>query len=435
MSRSSRKKVRLAYSFTMMHTTLELVSVACLVAFALIGDFQIARKLLLEENPVLVDNWEPVSAHPHSSFLSIVHHPHESSIQVTFLSKDRCTHPSLMGRLSGPALLSIQWQTPRETKEGIVHKGTYASPLDGTFFAEIVMIHCDARIFKGGNITNVCMEDPTRHRLTAVGATITVRKDESSKVLGYWEHKRKAKVVPLYTRAQLHGRDSLQGYSPYHFVWKNEKPIIPLQSHPVHVCFLGDSHSRQGVESFQQLDLRHQNISVSHLRTSWMSDFRSSKARMLQNEVQKCHRIIFAVAQWDFSFMQGSSPTSWEQYEQDLVYALQWLHQHAPRVPVLTRNIHFNGLGDRYWTCPPVDWRSPTAMRQVTSLVQHAVANSAYVHYVDTDFIVEPMWDSAHDWSHLNAPVSQAETLYLLSEVLQLPVPVDIGGDSEAKDK
>jgi len=108
------------------------------------------------------------------------------------------------------------------------------------------------------------------------------------------------------------------------------------------------------------------------------------------------------------------------------------VHRHAPRVPVLTRNIHCNGLGDRYWTCPPVDWRSPTTMRQVTNVVQQVVANSAHVHYVDTNFIVEPLWDSAQDWSHLNAPVSQAETLYLLSKVLQLHLPKDEESESKA---
>jgi len=45
--------------------------------------------------------------------VSIVHFPDTSSIEITFNHKARCTHASLVGRLSGRTLLAVSLEHPR----------------------------------------------------------------------------------------------------------------------------------------------------------------------------------------------------------------------------------------------------------------------------------------------------------------------------------
>jgi hypothetical protein len=40
------------------------------------------------------------------------------------------------------------------------------------------------------------------------------------------------------------------------------------------------------------------------------------------------------------------------------------------------------------------------------------------ITFVDTNFIVGPLWDAGSDWCHLDAPVSDVEALYLMAVAL-----------------
>ncbi len=40
------------------------------------------------------------------------------------------------------------------------------------------------------------------------------------------------------------------------------------------------------------------------------------------------------------------------------------------------------------------------------------------VHFIDTRFITEPMWDTANDFNHVHSRVSDVEALYIAGKVL-----------------
>lgn len=266
------------------------------------------------------------------------------------------------------------------------------------------------------------MEDPSTHRITADESTVSVREDESSKAPGYWIHKsyKKSTAKPLYTRVQ---QDQEQGdlscYQSYRF---SQEIVLPTQEEMVHVCFMGDSHSRYGGKTVQQMGITPAtlNISAVYIQVRFMADLLVNNAEVLKT-LSTCDPIIMAIGQWDFSHQFGSAPDTFTIYESNVQHALDLLHEHVPHVPVLGRNIHFNGMGSRFSRCTPIDWR--------LGMIVHRVFDSwngtNQFTYVDTNFVVEPMWDSAPDWGHLSKPVLRAETVFLLSEALKLPLPTN----------
>jgi hypothetical protein len=42
------------------------------------------------------------------------------------------------------------------------------------------------------------------------------------------------------------------------------------------------------------------------------------------------------------------------------------------------------------------------------------------VQFVDTNFLVDPMWDAASDWCHLDPPLALLQGVYIIQKVLIL---------------
>ena len=62
----------------------------------------------------------------------------------------------------------------------------------------------------------------------------------------------------------------------------------------------------------------------------------------------------------------------------------------------------------------------------VREQIRRAVANTAAsprVRFVDTSFIVSPLWDSSTDWGHVCPQASHVEALYLVAVVMGLLEP------------
>jgi len=81
------------------------------------------------------------------------------------------------------------------------------------------------------------------------------------------------------------------------------------------------------------------------------------------------------------------------------------------------QSIHYNALGDIKTTCPPQDWRSPPLI-DVYNRILLDLATSKNLSYIDTNFIVGPLWDIFKDFGHyrLNA-VARSEALYVLGRL------------------
>ena len=90
------------------------------------------------------------------------------------------------------------------------------------------------------------------------------------------------------------------------------------------------------------------------------------------------------------------------------------------KAKVLQRDLKQMGVSDERIAsfCPPKDWRSPTVLAGYNAIVR-----SAARRFVDTSFIVSPLWDASVDWGHVCNQASHVEALYLVAVVLGLVEP------------
>ena len=66
----------------------------------------------------------------------------------------------------------------------------------------------------------------------------------------------------------------------------------------------------------------------------------------------------------------------------------------------------------------PADWRTPPVIEQYNSIIRN-VSFSMNVSYIDTNFIIRPMWDSAEDFCHYrHDKIAAAEALYMIGRLL-----------------
>jgi len=99
---------------------------------------------------------------------------------------------------------------------------------------------------------------------------------------------------------------------------------------------------------------------------------------------------------------------------------------------IVLRSAHANGLGWSRIACPPIDYRHPPNAFMATLISQEIMegfvntstrANgnkkSPFVSFVDTNPVLDPVWDCAKDWSHYRDQQEWVETIYLLTEILK----------------
>lgn len=91
-----------------------------------------------------------------------------------------------------------------------------------------------------------------------------------------------------------------------------------------------------------------------------------------------------------------------------------------PDVPVFARSINYNPLGSLIGGCKPTDWRSPLVIDGYNTAIRHVVDSiqSKNLSFIDTNFLVGPVWDSASDWCHLDPHVGIQQGIYTLSKVV-----------------
>ncbi len=190
----------------------------------------------------------------------LLHFPDESKIAVYFNKQRKCSHPQLIGRLSGSALTTVIWEKSHysipddddeeedadtnnlliphdnnnnnnngETWDALI--GHYHVPQPGTYFLEIIAIMCEELQYET-DFAGTCLVDPDFHRLTrddvvinASSTSMTLQStlhtttsnhysdtesaatgNTSSATIGYWWHddaeQDNETFTPLYTRYQ-----------------------------------------------------------------------------------------------------------------------------------------------------------------------------------------------------------------------------------------
>lgn len=138
---------------------------------------------------------------------------------------------------------------------------------------------------------------------------------------------------------------------------------------------------------------------------------------------RNCGTFVIAVGQWPASKhfrINNPSPLSFNQFYRSYSHVLSSITKALPDVPVFARSISFNPLGSLIVGCKPTDWRSPLVIDGYNAVIRHVVSEikSKNLSFIDTNFLIDPVWDSASDWCHLDGYVGILHGIYVLSKVV-----------------
>ena len=401
----------------------------------------------------------------------------------------RCRDPKLFGRLSGPYVTLIKWETETTTytnttlcdddndndnnqmlTQSLV--GTYSLPSSGKYFIEVISLFCNGPQWNA-SFQNVCMEDPTSHRLTEDTAFIDVINVTASALggnylYGYWKRSnnettsstKTAIPAPLLTRYQpqqcrsrveldsdlCQATMSRERFDPYQFQFiannnnkddmdsriqsqllaqqqqqQGEEPLPPML-----LCFIGLSHAR---EMSHEVSLWLEKWNVTSVVQSINIDAQFPRfVNTHQMQRYGCNVTVIAAGQWSAGRkppggrFRGIPPTTFDEYEfevRDMILRLSSLSSSSNKIYL--RSIHYNALGDVKTSCPPQDWRSPPVIDTYNDIIRN-LSSSMNISYIDTNFIVGPLWDISEDFCHYRLDkVASAEALYMLSRMLLSP--------------
>jgi len=404
----------------------------------------------------------PIPINPNATMaydiVSIDHNVSESAILVRFKSGARCSRPYLRGRLSGPALTMLNWSIERNdrsinaTNETTILKGTYQAPLHGKYYLEIIMVFCVDFLQANDGMMNItsnnynfsqtCVEDRWNHRLTAHNASILVG-EEAFGSPGYWVREDSKQMQPMYTRFQPNGcrpkppepdlpdycipPTSLDRFEGYSFHW--HRPNLTLanlrQAKPTTICLVGDSHSQKLDFAAKAMGINQAafNLGLRYQKGLFPTDITVEKIKSL-TKYFGCNKFIIASGQWPASAFARPKVFLIGNYYNQIKNMLQEL-QTLPHVEIFMRSINYNPLGDWIGDCPPRDWRNPLVIDGYNAAIAKACQEigGPNVTFVDTNFLVSPMWDSSSDFCHLDEKSLHAQVLYVAAVALGVVDP------------
>ena len=211
------------------------------------------------------------------------------------------------------------------------------------------------------------------------------------------------------------------------------------------ICIVGSSHARNMAQRLTEaVDVtQRMNVAIQY------HDFRmpyqvTSKAVRSMISDNRCQRLIKSVGQWAAGKrfkVNNNGPYTLARFYGKYRQMAWHLYDAFPTLPTVYRSINYNPLGGLIGACPPMDWRLPTMIDGYNAAIQHVVKelhdetamNSSsssggggkgsanhVVQFVDTNFLVDPMWDAASDWCHLDPPLALLQGVYIIQKVLIL---------------
>eukprot|EP00526_Cylindrotheca_closterium_P009839 CAMPEP_0113638190 /NCGR_PEP_ID=MMETSP0017_2-20120614/19997_1 /TAXON_ID=2856 /ORGANISM="Cylindrotheca closterium" /LENGTH=417 /DNA_ID=CAMNT_0000549267 /DNA_START=502 /DNA_END=1751 /DNA_ORIENTATION=+ /assembly_acc=CAM_ASM_000147 len=396
-----------------------------------------------------------------TDIIRIWHDPHGRSVCVHLKEHARCPHPSLLGRLSGPALAILDWKEMETTSTtGTVLCGNYGNKwLDaGEYFVEIIILYCEdfgvgalgrmnkTEWLEAGFATR-CVEDAMNNRITSKDeSTIEISSPTGGSGnyrIGRWVRRKGLPLQPLFTRSQpkecfgnnpnrstenkkickalvnrdnprkgvwgdLQGED-IRGLPEYEFQWglnltesglinRLQQRLNDKSTHLPKICAVGDSHS----QFMTDFTLPLLNLTGMFEWTKYRWPNPKAIAHTLKGK--NCDKVFVQIGQWPAAIKSGSNPFSFGKYHEEM-------RQHVQNTLTTLEN---NTIGMVYLPtldqCPLMgiintcqDWRTPTTMDSYTFVNQLMIQelDTARVKHVDTNFIIYPHWDGHTDWQHL----------------------------------
>ena len=221
--------------------------------------------------------------------------------------------------------------------------------------------------------------------------------------------------------------------------WQQQQPSVRL-------CFVGASHSRQ-LNEFCTLVLNYTDyhspddyllqevIGCAHIRYSYPVNIIARSADELRSvfHSRNCTHAIVGLYQWYFSAQNSKKgPLRLSERKDEMTEATRVLSEMAADCndsnpfclrKIILRSAHPNGMGWRHSKCPAKDFRSLPNTIKATSVLQEIAAdfaanNNTMVSFIDTNPIIDPVWDSNRDWSHYRWEAGEVEFKFLLWNIL-----------------
>lgn len=373
--------------------------------------------------------------------VSITHDIVNRRVEVKLREDRLCWSPSLILRLSGPALYKLDYQG----LSALVQTFTYPPLIDsGEYFLEAVVIYCNT--YLPNSPTTQCVENHHHGRnILTLPYSFTVAVTGTPRPR--W--KRAAGVsVPLATRHQRFPSEPHPGLKcderyAVHFCRGEEAELVPYLAYDwtdppswlkaamdvhesftmtpngktredvINVCFVGDSHS--GNLFYGMVDALNP-LNLTWLRPSTIDTPFPVQFNVSMLDEKHCSVAIFSFAIWPLS--NSPFPHTAEVHFQQMTTLIEDVQKnyHGP-ARMFFRSENINGLGAWTGQCPANhDRRSPPAFDAVNAVTRQ-VCKTHNVPFIDLDPIIYPMWDAALDFCHPPRKVFVAEAEYILHVV------------------
>jgi len=237
-----------------------------------------------------------------------------------------------------------------------------------------------------------------------------------------------------YFQGKQQQEQQQEGWQPVSLLPDGASKLTALS--PTTICLVGASHSRTikaSIDNYHNITMANNNIHVEWINVKFPRNLNNKTLPELKKK--KCDKLIVGIGQWPASFT-GKKPTLFLDYDFQFRRLLMRLQTFLdPSVEIWARSIHYNPLNvmnSAY--CPPRDWRSPPVLDGYNAIIRqacHDAQNSSSsdatgkealprVRFVDTNFIVGPLWDASSDWGHVCPQASHVEALYLLAVAIGL---------------
>ncbi len=222
--------------------------------------------------------------------------------------------------------------------------------------------------------------------------------------------------------------------------------------HSTDVCFLGASHSREltsmcndilkttrEIAERQNLEsplldgfyCRHINLQYPVIENENGSEYMKA-GQIVHMGRFGCTHVVVGLFQWYFSYENFRHPnltfSEWKSGMTKTVQLFQTADQSSIR-KVWLRSAHPNGFNKRHTNQSPDDFRTPVNSKLATQIIQEIVnelettdknesKRLPSISVMDTDVVMDPVWDAAPDWSHYKGQFEEAETKFILSTIV-----------------
>lgn len=354
-----------------------------------------------------------------------------------------------------------------------VFVGKYGrSVLQGKHYIEIIHLYCNGWTNQTHDFSSVCLESPLRHRITEISSSVEIlssHKDEAFGKVPFWANKRLVhnrtgaisqhnpqesnliSIEPMYTRYQpscppnsdpsCMNAANTKRFLNYTFIWPQQSdPTIMLSHHFLNdtknlnqrsrVCFMGASHTREIKNHLYSVFGNRIIDSVAAFdAAAKYTDYVEANAEHFVTE-NGCNSLVIGVGQWPAGWPEGR-PHLFNEYKKNMQSMIQTLvmlknkleitnAQHPAvntSLKLYLRSMHYNALGNRMTACPPDEWRNPFVVDGYNLIAKQLASESmGKVKFIDTNFIIGPMWDSPEDWCHFKNEAGRQDALFLLAK-------------------